>query len=111
MSSIFGRTLDIQAIENLGVNSICLLEIMAEVINQYDIILGYSFVISQSKSTLVCQIELTEFRSTWFESVEKTFRKVFSKKTNISNPLFLDVKPIHRHDIDKRKHDIFRIAE
>ena len=112
LSSVLGRKLDIITVGNGVINPNCILEIMADVINQYnDIVHSYSFEISQSKRSIVCQIELPVLQSFWLESVENTIREAFSKKTIINNQLTIDVRFIQRYEIDKKKRDIFRIVE
>ena len=112
LSSILGRTLDNIVIGNTEINSCCLLEIMADVLNQYnDLIISYHYTYSKSMEKLICWVELFEKHIAWFPSVEKTIRNVFSEKSEIYKQLNFEVKLEHECNRNKQKHKVLEIIE
>lgn len=112
LSSILGRMLESVVIGNIEINSSCLLEIMADVINQYnDLIIGYRYIYSKSANKLVCRIELSEKYITWFSNIEKTIRNAFSEKSGICEHLNFEVKLEHELICNNKKRKLFEIIE
>ena len=112
LSSIFGRKLDSVVIGNTEINPSCLLEIMAEVINQCnDLITGYQYTYSKSAKKLVCKVELSKKYITWFPSIEKEIRNVFFEKSGIYGQVNFEVKFEYKLINNDKKQKILEIIE
>lgn len=112
LSLIYGRTFDNVVIGHTEINLICLLEFMADVMNQYnDLIIGYRFTYSKSTKRLICWIELLKKHIAWFQSIELAIRNVFSKKSEIYDQLNFEVKLENKHNYPHKKQKVLEIIK
>lgn len=93
ISSIFGRTQDSILVDNKDITTICLSEIMAEAINQYDnMILTYRFVYSKSRQELCCYLSISDEFSAWFNKIAETIQIIFLKKIGSPKQLYFTIR-------------------
>ena len=111
LTTVTGRKFDTVNIGNSILNPACILEAMADVINQYnDAIRGYCFEINPSKRTILCKIEISELKKSWQKSIRHSISETFSKKFSVDGILTFDVEFVIKTDIDRKKREIIKIV-
>lgn len=103
-----GRKLEsISVSEDIEINSFMLMEVIAEVNNQYkDMISGYTYVYHKLTDRLECFIELKNIK--WLDSIKKSIIDVFFSKVNLFD-YPLDVKVTQNANEFSGKHKIVKI--
>jgi len=113
ISFIKGRTLDIIKItDDIELNSFMLLEIMAEVNNQFNsLITCYRYLYHKSEKKLQCLIELEKDNIQWFPNVKKTIETIFWRKLSLLKDICFEVLQMEETPVYNRKHRIFEIKD
>lgn len=109
---IAGRKVDSIVIQNMEITPYFLLEIMADVINQFnDTIIGYRYVYIKSVNKLICMIELSERKLEWFLSVKQAIKTIFLEKTHFHKKLDFEVKLQNGMNCCNKKETILKVVE
>ena len=113
ISIIKGRASEsIKINEDLELNSLLLMEMIAEVNNQYaDIIINYSFEYSKKGKKLTCYIALQSIRANWFDSVKSSIFQIYNTKTNNNIDITFDIVRYIPNCNANVKHRNFKIVD
>lgn len=103
ISMIKGRKLSSIIIsDHFEINSFLLLEVIAEINNQYnDMILYYHYTYHKSKNELICTIEVND--NNWFLSVKESIKKAFASKVGKINLSFEVQQGINYNKLENKQ--------
>ncbi len=113
ISVMKGRNLEsIMISDKTEINEFILLEVMAEVGNQFDgIILAYRYIYRESSKSLRCYISISKQRELWFCSIKKAIEKTLAKKISLPRELSFLVEKDDISQLYGRKRKILEVIQ
>ena len=113
ISQIKGRCFETIALnEKDEINSLMLLEIMAEVMNEYpNVIIEYRYVFCKSDNELKCILQLEKSKQGWYLNIKKTIEDAFKRKIPVLDGIILRVLRSDLNEANSNKKRILEVVE
>ena len=98
--------------DGLELNSLLLMEILAEVNNQFnDVITSYNFIYYKREHKLKCYIKVDSFQKEWFYSIQSSIEEICKQKISSSINVVIEICNMTEHHTSLGKQKILKIVE
>lgn len=98
--------------DGFELNSLLLMEIIAEVNNQFDdIVISYNFIYYKQDHKLKCYIKVDSFRKEWFYSIQSSINEIFKRKISSNINIVIEVCSMNEYQNPLGKQKILKIVD